>query len=575
MQIRQVKVQNFKGIASLIWKPSSSFCCLLGSGDVGKTSVLDAIEATLSPRWMSFAEADFIDCDTANEIEIEITIGELSTDLKSDDRFGLYVRGWTASEDLRDEPIRDDEPVLTIRLSVDATMEPVWELVCDRSDRPRILSNRDRSSFGLVRLSGADARHLAWGQGSVLARLTDKTDATATRLAGIYRTARRSADFGDINELTESASEAEKTANSLGAYVSGSYQPGLELGRSGFSSGSIALHDDGVPLRQAGLGTRRLATLAVQKAGISEGAIILVDEIENGLEPHRIIGAISQIKKDQMTSVADGLPRGQILVTTHSDVALAEAGASSLRMFQRDRTSRHLEIVMPAEPDQLKPVLRFAPRALLAKRVLVIEGYTEVGMLLGLKEFWPEYHDSIPIEQLGAALVDGNGHQALSITLALHELGYEVCLFRDSDEKLKEGDRNSLSEANIPVVEYGDEVNTEQAVFLATDNDMMQKFLDFVIAENDVESVASSIASKVEELTPTKAQSAFSEWCGDIGTDPSELRRTIGNIAHKKRWFKEQRLGREVAPLVWATVQSNPTSDLSKTLKKVENWLYG
>jgi hypothetical protein len=206
---------------------------------------------------------------------------------------------------------------------------------------------------------------------------------------------------------------------------------------------------------------------------------------------------------------------------------------------------------------------------------LVIEGYTEVGMLLGLKEFWPEYHDSIPIEQLGAALVDGNGHQALSITLALHELGYEVCLFRDSDEKLKEGDRNSLSEANIPVVEYGDEVNTEQAVFLATDNDMMQKFLDFVIAENDVESVASSIASKVEELTPTKAQSAFSEWCGDIGTDPSELRRTIGNIAHKKRWFKEQRLGREVAPLVWATVQSNPTSDLSKTLKKVENWLYG
>jgi predicted ATP-dependent endonuclease of OLD family len=96
MQVRQVSVQNFKGIASLLWKPNSSFCCLLGSGDVGKTSVLDAIEATLSPRWISFAEADFMDCDTSNEIQIEITIGELSSDVKSDDRFGLHVRGWTS-----------------------------------------------------------------------------------------------------------------------------------------------------------------------------------------------------------------------------------------------------------------------------------------------------------------------------------------------------------------------------------------------------------------------------------------------------------------------------------------------
>jgi hypothetical protein len=164
MQVREVKVQNFKGIAELGWKPGSAFCCLLGSGDVGKTTVLDAIEATLSPRWLTFMEADFLDCDASNTMQIDVTIGELSTDLKSDDRFGLYVRGWTATNDLRDEPIDDDEPVLTVRLTVDATMEPVWELVSERSDRPRILSNRDRSFFGLVRLSGSDTRHLSWGK---------------------------------------------------------------------------------------------------------------------------------------------------------------------------------------------------------------------------------------------------------------------------------------------------------------------------------------------------------------------------------------------------------------------------
>ncbi|WP_299550910.1 AAA family ATPase [uncultured Tateyamaria sp.] len=128
MQIRHISIQNFKGIKTLKWTSDSAFCCLIGSGDVGKTSILDAIEATLSTRWITFAEADFVDCDTGNEILVEVTIGELSTELKSDERFGFYTRGWTSSGDVRDEPAGDDEPVLTVRLSVDATLEPVWEL---------------------------------------------------------------------------------------------------------------------------------------------------------------------------------------------------------------------------------------------------------------------------------------------------------------------------------------------------------------------------------------------------------------------------------------------------------------
>lgn len=575
MQIRQVTVQNFKGIASLDWKPGGPFCCLIGSGDSGKTTVLDAIEATLSPRWLSFMEADFLDCDASNAMQVDVTLGELSFDLKSDERFGLYVRGWTSANELRDEPIGDDEPVLTVRLTVDATIEPVWELVCERSDRPRILSNRDRSFFGLVRLSGTDSRHLSWGQGSVLARLTDNTTETALRLASAYRMARDSADFSDIPELTESAKEAEKTAKSLGAYVNGSYQPGLELGRSGFSSGSIALHDDGIPLRQAGLGTKRLATLAIQKSGILEGAILLIDEIEHGLEPHRIIGAISQIKRDQKVNAEADKPLGQILMSTHSDIALGEAGVPSLRMLKRDRTSRQMDIISVARPELLKPILRFAPQALLARRILVLEGRTEVGMLLGIKEFWPVDHDGIPIEQLGAALVDGNGDEASSIALAFQELGYQVCLFRDSDKGLPEDQSKSLENAGVPVIEYLDRVHTEQAIFLASNDAMVQKLIDFVIGERELESVAMSIACKIEGLNPITAQDSFLTWGAEHQFDGPALRRIIGEVAHKNKWFKEQRIGREVSPLIWETVLANEDSDLARTLRKVENWLYG
>src|SRR5690606_18727772 len=176
-------------------------------------------------------------------------------------------------------------------------------------------------------------------------------------------------------------------------------------------SGSIALHDNGVPLRLAGLGTKRLATLAIQKSAIAEGAIVLVDEIEHGLEPHRIIGAISQLKADQALAKASGKPTGQMLMTTHSDVALAEAGAESLRVICTTRPDRAASVAKPATPDVLKPLLRYMPRAMFGRRILVTEGNTELGMLLGIREKWPARHGGIPIEQLGSAIAEGNGNQ--------------------------------------------------------------------------------------------------------------------------------------------------------------------
>src|SRR3546814_20669124 len=99
------------------------------------------------------------------------------------------------------------------------------------------------------------------------------------------------------------------------------------LGRSGLSSGSIALHDQGVPLRLAGLGTRRLATLALQKSAIREGAILLVDEIEHGLEPHRLIGAIAHLKADPVKATNEHKHLSQVLITQHSD----ESGQATSR----------------------------------------------------------------------------------------------------------------------------------------------------------------------------------------------------------------------------------------------------
>ena len=574
MQIRQIKIRNFRGISALDWNTDNAFCCLIGSGDSGKSSILDAVESTLSSRWFSFTENDFLSRNTTNSIFVEVTVGELSKALKSDERLGLYIRGWTPASDINDEPADGDEPVLTVRLTVDATMEPVWELVCDRMEDPRTLSNRDRAMFGLVRLAGDDARHLAWGQGSVLARLTGDTNEASARLAEAYRVARASAKLDEIKELTDAAELAEGFAKGLGAYVEGSYGPGLELGRSGLSSGSIALHDDGVPLRLAGLGTRRLATLAIQKSAILEGAIMLVDEIEHGLEPHRIIGAIAQLKTDQANANAEGKPVGQLLMTTHSDVALAEAGASSLRVVQMARPSRHTSINKPSSPYPIQALMRFTPRAFFARRVLVTEGNTEIGMLLGVRENWPSRHAGIPIEQLGVAIADGNGEQACSMALALHSLGYITAIYRDSDTVLSAANLTALSTVAIPIFEYGGGLNTEQAIFSAASDALVQELLDYARVERGDDAVNNNLDIRIPDLTLGVIRGTFSAWnlVGEL--DPLQLRNAVAEVATNRKWFKDQRIGRGLAPMVWSIAIAAPASPLAKALQQAETWLY-
>jgi hypothetical protein len=543
---------------------------------------LDAVEALLSSRWFSFTEPDFLGCDTSTSIVIEGTIGELSRALKSDERFGLYIRGWTGAGAIRDEPEDDDEPVLTLRLTVDATMEPVWELICDRMDDPRTLSNRDRALFGLVRLAGEDARHLAWGQGSVLSRLTGDTEEAAARLADAYRTARASAKLDEIESLANVAEAAEGFAKGLGAYVEDSYEPGLELGRSGLSSGSIALHDGGVPLRLAGLGSRRLATLAIQKSAISEGAIILVDEIELGLEPHRIIGAMAQLKGDQTKAVTDKKPVGHVLMTTHSDVALGEAGEKSLHVVKITRPDRLTSITTPATPQSIRSLLRFTPRALFARRILVCEGYTEVGLLLGLREYWPARHDNKPIEQLGAAIADGNGGEACAMALALDKLGYLAALYRDSDDPLSADQQARLASAGIPVFEYGGGFYTELAIFSAATDARVQELLQHAREERGDDFIDNNLAAKIDDLNVDCVRLGFDSWELLSSKNGEELRVAISEVAaskgkekkDKKPWFKDQRLGRGLAPFVWNIAAEAPASPLAVALAAAEAWLY-
>lgn len=68
MQIREITIRNFRGIKQLTWCPVGGLVCLIGRGDVGKSTLLDAIELALSPRSRQLTDTDFIDGDTGRPL---------------------------------------------------------------------------------------------------------------------------------------------------------------------------------------------------------------------------------------------------------------------------------------------------------------------------------------------------------------------------------------------------------------------------------------------------------------------------------------------------------------------------
>ena len=48
-RIRRLQIERFRGINALVWHPGSGVNLILGGGDVGKTTILEAIGLLLSP----------------------------------------------------------------------------------------------------------------------------------------------------------------------------------------------------------------------------------------------------------------------------------------------------------------------------------------------------------------------------------------------------------------------------------------------------------------------------------------------------------------------------------------------
>ena len=153
--VRVLEIENFRAVKTLRWVPGPGINCLIGPGDSGKSTILDAIDLCLGARRsLSFTDADFHALDFGRAIRIAVTLGALDDPLKNIDAYGDFLVGFDpATGVVEAEPGAGLETALTLQLTVQDDLEPEWTLVSPRaqaSGRVRNLNWADRTRIAPV-----------------------------------------------------------------------------------------------------------------------------------------------------------------------------------------------------------------------------------------------------------------------------------------------------------------------------------------------------------------------------------------------------------------------------------------
>jgi hypothetical protein len=529
--------------------------------------VLNAIELALLPRWNTpFTDSDFYGANTDEEIVIEATVGELPEVLAKQERYGLCLRGYSVQEGaIHDDPADDDEDVLTIRLTVDSGLEPQWTVVKDSNPEPRQISWRDRELLGVASLGDDVERNLTWSRGSALARLTN-SESSGQVIAVANRKAREAVGEMKLEEWQQIADQAMAKARSYGVPVN-DLQPGLDVRAIRFGQSVLSLYDGPVPLQLFGLGSRRLAALAVQDVGIGKSSVVLIDEVEHGLEPHRIRKLLKLLCEDRK--------EGQIIMTSHSPTPVLDRRVDELRFTRR--VNGHLTVLTCDEEarDALQPVLRRCPLAVFARSLIVCEGKTEEALCNVLNPAWAASHGGEGFELRGVVAVNGEGGAAPEAARQFAKLGYRTALLGDSDRAINPPEEE-IRAAGAQVLLWDGNMATEQRIAADVPILTLQALLETASEIKGEQSCIDSCKTALVELGASPAAVpgiVIGDWQQN-GIDEGILRTAIGNAAKASKWFKNLNDGERLAKLVVAALPSIAITPLGITLRALEKWIY-
>jgi hypothetical protein len=481
------------------------------------------------------SDTDFFDLDVSQDISISLTLGQLPDALKNIETYGQFLRAFDPETgSVEDEPLSGYETALTLNLTVGPDLEPVWSLVSEQAAAAglsRSIAWKDRVGLAPARLGHRSGSHLSWSRGSVLNRLSDERVDLGAELARAAREARTT--FGDQagQQLAGTLETVTGIAASLGVPVGSSAKAMLDVHSVSIGDGAISLHNEaGIPLCNLGTGSTRLLIAGMQRAAAASASIVLVDEIEHGLEPHRLTRLLGSIGAKEDTEPL------QAFMTTHSPVALRELTGKQL--FVVRSTADGHQVIGVGEEDDVQGTIRRDPEAFLATTVVVCEGASEVGFVRGLDEYRVGLGQCSLLAS-GVAYLDsggGDADQALDRGIALLKLGYRVMVLIDSDKPPTDALVQKFTSSGGKFVAWRPGRALEDELFSSLDDQAIDELLARALELTDDGLVDANIRTRsngAKTLDSIQAESVFG--CYSDGTKAllGEASRT-----RKSGWFK-------------------------------------
>jgi putative ATP-dependent endonuclease of OLD family len=581
MHLHKLTIDNFRGIKQLTWLPEEGLTCLIGPGDSAKTTLLDALGLALTTRTsIGLSDADFYNGDVATPIKIEVIITDLSNELISLDGLGAYVCGIAPDGTVKSDPEIGDKKALAVRFTADESLESIWEVFKPNAPEvtPRHLTVSLRAKFGVFRVDERVDTHLRWGRGSALAAITAGVAGANSTTVGAQRAARQAVFNSEEITLTDAAAKVKAASNTFGASNFQNLRVGLDPQALNTGYG-LVLHDGEVPLTSSGLGTRRLTSLGIQEARTVGANIILIDEIETGLEPHRLAHLLRLLKK----RAEEGT---QVIMTTHAPLVVENFGTDGLAIVRRSEgvvTVKQIPAAVASlDNDAMQRMIRSGPSAMLARQIIVVEGSTEMGVFRALFDHWDEEQVTAnkgPLAVFGTAVRNGGSdEQALKRAECLAELGYLATALIDSDNALEDAEAAATA-AGAGVIRWGDDTALEGRVATDLPEVSLHKLIKAAIeVRPEEESIARSavlnaIGAKLHG-TPTLTSIDPTQWAADHSIPLADIRDVIGKVANKNKWFKDEQRGAVLGELIyelWSDIAATP---LGQRMTEVRTFAY-
>lgn len=562
MKIERLQIKNFRGIQSFEHNfGQCNLVCFVGRGNSTKSTILEAVALCLSPRWTAnFSDADFYNCDITKSIEISVTISDIPEKLVAETKYGLYIRLYDPQsggffED--DSPDHELIPTLTINLNVNETLEPEWNVINENIE-PKSISARDREQLGVFLISDYSDHHFSWSKGSPLYSLQTffgKPDSkTKDVVLEVVRKAIEQVEEQGFQEFDDVLANLKENVSGIGGDLSDG-RASVDIKDMAFRSNTISLHrENRIPLRMDGKGTKRLVSIAMQKLLVKYGGIILVDEIEQGLEPDRVKHLVRTLQSTD---------NGQIFITTHSSNVVEELEA---RHIFHVKNNKGVVSCSNKDAESFQALYRACPEAVYANRVILCEGKTEIGIVRAYDKLLTATKKG-NLASKNIIYTDGSGASVFNRALALNGLSKKVILICDSDDKGTSTQKQRCIDAGITALDWEEGLDIEHQVFKDLDWDGVKELVK----------VGSEILG--EKNMQGEVKKRVTDWDGNLDSLNTELgRKALADVATMKNssWFKTIGGGEKLGGILFKGLANlGDDKQLKQKIQTLIDWIEG